>query len=326
MEFRFYPDWLGALTAYERGEVQGIAKIPLDLVDEAVRETSLVLHHAPLSSYGLVFLNLRRSVFQDRAVRQALMWALDREGLIEHALKGQAIVADGPVPPFSWAYEPHTTQYSFRPTMARRLLDESGWTDEDGDGVREKDGAPLQFELVTNEDATRVSVVQELARQWADVGVRVVTATAGLAGIVREYLVPRDYDAVFYDFQRLPTDPDPYALWHSTQVAEGGQNYAGYGSEQADVLMEEARRTSYKDSRASLYRELQAILADDLPTLPLYFSVYTYVLDRAVQAVQLAPMWEPSDRFRTIQDWHMGKHRSTVSEAPFLTRPTSESP
>jgi peptide/nickel transport system substrate-binding protein len=253
-------------------------------------------------------------------VRQALLWAIDRQKIIDQVLDGQALVAHGPVPPFSWAYEANAARYSYDPSKARALLEQAGWTDEDGDGVREKGELELQFALLTNEDATRIKVINELTRQWAQIGIRAVPQTAGVAGVVRDFLVPREYDAVFYDWQRLPTDPDPYPQWHSTQNLGTGQNFAGYSSEQADLIMEQARRTTDPERRSALYRELQRILAEDVPALPLYYPVYTYAVDERVQEVQVGPMWDTPDRFRTIVQWYAATRRMMVSEAPFLQR------
>jgi peptide/nickel transport system substrate-binding protein len=165
-----------------------------------------------------------------------------------------------------------------------------------------------------------VAVINELTRQWAEVGVRAVPHTAGVAGLVQGFLLPREYDAVFYDFRQLPRDPDPYPQWHSTQNMGDGQNLTGYSSERADLIMEEARRTTDAQRRASLYREVQRILAEDVAVLPLYYPVYTYAIDERVKGVRLGPLWDTPDRFRTITDWYAATRRTIRSEAPFLER------
>jgi peptide/nickel transport system substrate-binding protein len=318
IEVLFYPDYPSVLAAYERGEVDGLGRVPSEYLAEAMAAGSLRLYSASLSGCALVFLNLERPVFQEVEVRQALLWAIDRQKIIDQILDGQALAADGLVPPFSWAYEADVARYAYDPPRARALLDQAGWKDEDGDGVREKGELELSFALLTNDDATRIKVINELTRQWAEIGVRAVPQTAGVAGVVRDFLVPREYDAIFYDWQRLPTDPDPYPQWHSTQGLGTGQNFAGYSSEQADLIMEEARRTTDPERRGALYREFQRILAEDVPALPLYYPVYTYAVDERVQGVQVGPMWDTPDRFRTILQWYAATRRLMVSEAPFL--------
>jgi len=320
IKFIFYPDYASVVTAYRRGEIHAIGRVPPEYVSQVFKQDHLKLYSAPLAGYGLVFLNLERPVFKEKAVRQALLWAIDRQKIIEQILVGQAIVAHGPILPSSWAYEAHTVQYVYDPDKARALLDAAGWRDDDGDGVREKGGLELQFTLLTNEDETRREVINELAREWAQIGVRAVPQTAGVAGIVRDFLAPRNYDALFYEWERLPTDPDPYPQWHATQTPGVGQNFTGYNNEEANLILEEARRTFDPQRRAALYRDFQRVLAEDVPAVPLYHPVYTYAVDERVHGVQVGPMQDGPDRFRTVMQWYIATRRVIVSEAPLLGR------
>lgn len=320
IKFVFYPDYASVISAYQRGEVHGISHVPPEYVPRVLSQEHLTLYSAPLAGYGLVFLNLERPVFQEKEVRQALLWATDRQKIIDQELEGQAIVAQGPVVPFSWAYEANATQYSYDPARARELLDKAGWTDKDDDGVREKGDLRLQFALLTNDDETRIQIINELTREWAEIGVRAVPQTAGVAGVVRDFLAPRNYDAILYEWERLPADPDPYPQWHTTQKDGMGQNFTGYSDEQADLTMEEARRTPDAQRRGALYRDLQRILAEDVPALPLYHPVYTCAMDERVHGAQVAPMQDGPDRFRTVTQWYIATRRVIVSEAPLWAR------
>lgn len=320
IEFLFYPDYPSVIAAYRRGEIHGIGCVPPEYLDEVLAEGKLQLYSAPLSGYGLVFLNLGQLIFQEKVVRQALLWGLDRQRIIDQILNGQAVPAHGPVMPFSWAYEAHAAQYTYDPVKATEILDQAGWVDADGDGVREKGDLNLEFALLTNDDETRIKIINEITRQWAEIGVRAIPQTAGVAGVVRDFLVPRNYDAIFYEWQQLPTDPDPYPQWHSTQRLGMGQNFTGYNNEQADLIMEEARRTTDPVRRAALYRQLQSILAEDVPALPLYHPVYNYAVDARVQDVRIGPMQDYCDRFRTVTEWYINTRKVIVSEAPLWQR------
>jgi len=320
IEFIFYPDYPSLLAAYHRGEILGLSRVPPEYIAKVLAEDKLQLYSAPLYGYGLVFLNLERPVFQEKEVRQALLWATDRPKIIDQILNGQALVANGPVMPSSWAYEAHAPQYTYDPAKASALLEQAGWSDRDGDGVREKGDLRLQFALLTNDDEIRVKIINELTRQWAQVGIQAVPQTAGVAGVVRDFLAPRNYDAILYEWQRLPADPDPYPQWHSTQKFGLGQNFTGYKNEQADLIMEEARRTMDPQRRATLYRELQRILAEDVPALPLYHPIYSYAVDDRVHGVQVGPMLDYPDRFRTVVQWYIATRRVIVSEAPLWER------
>jgi peptide/nickel transport system substrate-binding protein len=317
IEFVFYSDYASALNAYRRGEVHGLSRLPAAYETAALSEEHLQLYTAPLSGTALVFLNLDRPLFQERAVRQALLWATDRQRLIDQVLNGHALLADGLVMPYSWAYEANATHYEYNPAKAIMVLEQAGWKDLNGDGVREKGDLTLQFALLTNSDETRVQIINELTRQWAQVGIRAVPQTVGVAGLVQDFMAPHNYDAILYEWQKMPFDPDPYPMWHSTQRSGSGQNYAGYSSEKGDLLMEAARSTTDPARRGALYRDVQRLLAEDVPVLPLYHPVYTCAVDARVHNVQVGPLHDFPDRFRTVREWYVATRRIMVSEAPF---------
>lgn len=320
VEIRLYPDYASVYAAYTRGEIQGISHLSATDADKAAANPSLNLFCTPLSGYGLVFLNLEHPIFQEREVRLALLLATDRQLLVSHILHHQAIVADGPVPVTSWAYSASATSYTYDPQAAIALLEKAGWVDQDGDGVREKGRLKLEFALLTNDDETRIQLINELTRQWARIGVRAIPQTVGVAGLVRDFLQPRNYDALLYAWQRLPTDPDPYTQWHSTQKQGTGQNYTGYTSVEADLLMEQARKTADESQRAALYRQVWDILADDVPAIPLYQPVYCYAVDKQVHDVRLGPLYDYPDRLRTLTDWYINQRRVLVSEEPLWSQ------
>ncbi len=318
VEFKFYADYASVADAYTLGEVHGIGRVLQEDRARVLANENLELYSAPFSGYGLVFLNLDNPIFFDKTVRQALMHATNRQEIIDEILDGQGLVAHGPIVNFSWAYEAEIPQYDYDPEKARQLLEQAGWVDTNGDGIREKGDLLCQFALLTNEDEMRINLINELTRQWSEVGVKAVPQTAGVSGVVGDFLAPRNYQAVFYEWRHLPPDPDPYPQWHSTQNSGTGQNFTGYASEPADLIMEEARLTADPVKRGALYRDFQRIIGEEAPVLPLYQPVYNYAIDRRVQGVQVGPMFDYPDRFRTISQWYMVTKKVLVSEAPLL--------
>ena len=324
IEFIFYPDYASVFGAYLRGKVDGISRVATEYLAEAAADPNLNLYLPPLDGYTVVFLNLEQPVLQEKEVRQALLLASDRQRIIDQILNGLAVPASGPVMPLSWAYETDLPQYAYNPSAAIVLLEKAGWQDEDGDGVREKGDLRLEFTLLTNDDEIRIQIINELTRQWAEVGIRAVPQAAGVAGVVRDFLMPRNYDAILYEWQGLPTDPDFYPQWHSTQTLSMGQNFAAYSNESADLLMEETRRTTSDERRAMLYRQIQRILAEDVPALPIYHPVYAYAVATRVQNVRVGPLHDYPDRLRTIHQWYINTRRVLVSEEPLWERVGSE--
>ena len=316
LEFVFYPNLSAVFEARQRGEVAGIARVLPEYLTAVRQDESLSLYSAPLSGYNLVYLNLDRGIFQDMVVRQAMMWALDRQKLVDDILGGQGIVINSPILPNSWAYDPNVPQYNRDLRKARQLLEEAGWFDDDGDGVRERGPLKLEFVLETNEDdPTRVQLIQAISQQLAEVGIHAIPQAVSWDELVNNKLRLRRFDAVLTGWQNLPPDPDPYPYWHSSQANEDGTNYANYLSEESDILLQEARLINNKQQRAELYRRFQELFARDVPSLLLYQPVYNYAIDSSIQNVQIGPMITPGDRFYTISSWYMATQRMLLSEA-----------
>jgi peptide/nickel transport system substrate-binding protein len=314
IEFKFYPDYQSIFTAYQQGEVEGISEVlPADL-PKVREEEYLNLYTARLSGYTLVFLNLDLPIFEEKEVRQALLWGIDRQRIIDQILDGQGIVADSPIMPDSWAYNHDVLQYYYDPVKAATLLTEAGWVDSDNDGVREKEGVRLEFTLLTNKDPLRRQIIEEITRQLWEVGVRVVPVVEDSSWVVNEALRPRNFDALLFSWGNLPSDPDPYLMWHSTQIGGEGQNYAGLNNVDVDQLLEQARQNTDQSERARLYGDFQDLFADEVPSLLLYYPVYNYAVDEMVNGVQLSSMMDPSDRFRTASKWYIKTRRMMVSE------------
>ncbi|MCD6520601.1 MAG: peptide ABC transporter substrate-binding protein [Anaerolineae bacterium] len=316
IEFIFYPDAPSVIEARKRGEVMGIARVPAVYLQQVAKDENLRLYTAPLSGYNLVFLNLDRGIFQDRAVRQALMWALDRQKLVDEVLEGQGVVIDSPVLPYSWAYNANVPKYRYDPRKAKTILEEAGWFDDDGDGVRERGSLKLEFTLLTDEDdPVRVQLIQAISEQLAKVGIHAIPKAVPWEELVGQHLRLRRFDALLCGWQNLPPDPDLYPYWHSSQANEDGLNFANYISEEADALLAEARLTNNRERRLELYYRFQELFAEDVPSLLLYQPVYNYAVDASVHNVQIGPLITPSDRFRTVTRWYIATKRMLYSEA-----------
>ena len=301
---RFYNSFEDTLTAYEKGEIQGIASIPPAHIAEVQQLETLSLYTSILSGYYIVYLNLQAPnsapYFQEVEVRRALSQALDRESIINEALNGQGLVANGPILPRSWAYDPNQMKTEFSPDAAKALLEQSGWVDTNGDGIREKEGVPLAFNLLVGDDPSKIAVAEALSEQWQQIGVS-ATVKATEQGL-GENLVKHNYQAALAEVL-LAGDPDPYPFWHQTQI-DDGQNYSGWDNTDASVLLEEARTLQDQGRRNDYYFEFQRIFADEVPSLVLFHPAYTYGVDEEVLGVQLPALSNPSDRFRTVTNWY----------------------
>lgn len=324
LELWFYPDHPSLFSAFLAGDIDGISTIlPSDLPAATARD-DLQLFSSVMPEYVHIIFNLSNPnlpFFQDKLVRQALYYGVDRNRLLEEVVAGQGIVSHSLMLPENWAYNPNIPQYSYDPERAKQMLDQAGWVDSDGDGIRDKDGRQLEFQLTTNDDMTRQVLIERIALDWQAIGVHAVATQASFQELVSDLLVPRHFDAALIGWE-TPGDPDPYPLWHSSQTEGGGQNYTGWSNEEADAIMQEARSITDAEKRRELYWRFQEIFAEEVPAVLLYHPVYTYGVSTRVQNVQIGSLNEPAERFANFAEWYIVTRRVPANQVPALAPPT----
>lgn len=304
--FHFYSD-LGALQkAFQNQQIDaaGQEASQTDTFSRLLDKPDVQVYNAPLPRSDIVYFNLKQPeelpFFQDSAIRRALFMAIDRQALIDQTMGGQAIAANGPFLPWSWAYNPDQAYPAYDLLKAAELLDLAGWIDSDGDGVRDNNGRPFAFTLSVSNNPLQLSVAHQLAGQWQKIGVAVTVSTVT---DLSTRLAQHQFQSALIEVE-LFGDPDPYWLWDQTQI-ENGQNFAGWDNTQASQALEQARTSLDQGTRVQYYYDFQRIFAEEQPALILSHPVYTYILQNNVKNVQMSPMVSPADRFRSIRSWYL---------------------
>jgi peptide/nickel transport system substrate-binding protein len=310
IELRFFPDYSSAAAALQDGRVQGLFLGPEaspDILEPLEQDQNLQHLASRRNSYTLLYLNTRMPPLDETSVRQALIYALDREALVAGRLDGRAQLADNPIVPGTWAYSDEVRRYRYDPQEARSLLENGGWQ-INSRGVLEKGGRELRLALLTDNDPERAAIGQEIARQLRAVGVDASQQAQAGSDLVRNFLLPRRFQAVIYGWDQ-GYDPDPYPAWHSSQVRERGFNLAGYTDPHLDQILSEARQTNDLEQRKALYTEFQQMFAEEVPSILLFYPVYNYFVDKDVKGVSLGILFEPASRFANVHQWHVKAKR-----------------
>lgn len=307
--FKYYPDENAAFNAFTKDEVQGLNHIGSNLLNEALRTENLNITTSATPQLTLVFMNLadpQLEFFQDQSVRKALSTGINRNRLVSGMLQGQAIIADSPIMPGSWAYYDGLVPTEYDPDTAAAMLKAAGYvvTGETAQ-VRAKDGIELRFELIYPETDRHRMIAEAIRDDMQALNVVVTLVPLSYSELVDNRLASRSYQAALVDVNmtRYP-DPDPYVFWDKAQVA-GGQNYSQWDNRSASEYLEQARTTRDINERARLYRNFQVIFNEQTPSLLLYYSVYSYGIKRDVRGVTVGPLFDPSDRFQTVTDWYL---------------------
>jgi peptide/nickel transport system substrate-binding protein len=134
--------------------------------------------------------------------------------------------------------------------------------------------------------------------------------------MINDRLANRDYQAALVDLNLTNSpDPDPYPFWDQSQIA-GGQNYSQWDNRLVSEFLENARVSRDLDERFRFYRNFQVVFNKELPALPLFYPVFTFGVDQAVQGVSIGPLFDISDRFATITEWFFATNRNRPDQQP----------
>lgn len=212
-------------------------------------------------------LNTTHPFLQEIPVRRALLHAIDRQAFADEVFLSQAQVAHHNLSPaIEKYYNDDVTKYDYNPDTARALLDEAGWV-EGSDGVREKDGVRAAFTMMLFQGDTQRRPQAEVAQQWwADIGVE-CELQEGVTSDVLAGLRDGTYDAGLFNWVYGGASGDPDAR---TSLLTGAvNNFFQYSNAEVDQLLIDGVQEMDEATRIDMYKRIQALIADELPFLPL---------------------------------------------------------
>ncbi|MHC1785326.1 MAG: ABC transporter substrate-binding protein [Anaerolineaceae bacterium] len=319
--FLYYPDTESALQAYRDQRVQGISEITLDSLQAALENPDLAIYTGRKPELTMILFNLKNpeaAFLQDVEVRKALAMAINRQWILDRILGSQAMLADGPIFPGTWASYNDLKTTPYDEQAARTKLIQAGYVlAAPEDTVRSKNEVQMKFTMLYPDDGLHKSIAEAIQRDWAKINVQVDLAPASYSDLINQQLKNRSYQAAMVDLNltRSP-DPDPYPFWDQVQ-ATGGQNYSQWDNRMASEYLEQARVTTDIGERSRLYRNFQIIFSDEQPAILLYYPVYSYGVSRQVQGISMGPLLDSSGRFATILNWYL------ISKPVVQTTPTA---
>ncbi|HEY8185401.1 MAG TPA: ABC transporter substrate-binding protein [Pyrinomonadaceae bacterium] len=281
-----------ALQAELRSGRVDIAPLPTSLSPDAIKQLGqdpkLQVLQFTGSNLNLLTLNCAQPPLNEVKVRQAIAYATDREGMIRDLLLGQGKIAHSILPEESWAY--HAGQkYSFDPAMAKKLLDEAGFRDPDGDGPQMRFAKPVIFKVSGSSVAAKnyAGVIQNYLK---NVGVPVSIETAELNTLFDE--LRRGNFQISYG-QWVGGNQDPIFfkdLFASSEIpteTRPSRNRSRYSNKELDALIEEALNTFDRDKAKQLYERIQDIITRDVPVLTLWYQANIVIAGKNVGNIKV---------------------------------------
>jgi peptide/nickel transport system substrate-binding protein len=292
--FRPLPDPSTRVEALLAGDLDLTSLRPLDreriLADPELAERVRIIAQDTLFVWYIAWnQDGSNPFFADARVRLAMTMALDRQGFVDEVLLGVGEVATSLVHPSMWAFHRELAPWGYDRRAAAELLDEAGWVDSDGDGLRDRGGDDFTFTLMVpagNQEILRLAAILQESLRTLGVEMDLRTLEYNL------YRAERDAGrfAAMAGGWLLDPDPDCYDFWHSSQRGGRGLNYAGYADAEVDRICEEARRITDRERRAALYRRVQEILHRDQPNTFIAYRQTLLGLSQRLAGVEPSPV------------------------------------
>lgn len=213
------------------------------------------------SDYSEVEFNVRRPALQDAKVRQALIYGLDRQKLIDVVYQGYGKVAIEPIAPISWAYNPEgVNPYKYDKAQAEKLLDEAGWK-PGPDGIRVKDGKRLELTLLASKKVLNDALIPIAKENWKQIGVVLKPQVVDFNALMAQRK-SGNYDLASFSTSTLNDPHDGVWDFYSTETKE-----SGYNNPQVDKLIDAGNAELDVEKRKPIYHQLYKVLADDPPVI-----------------------------------------------------------
>ena len=279
--FRFLPEAATRMTAFETGEVMVASEPPaLDAIAAEEAGKGTLETFAQPGIPAIMMINTDKAPTDDVNVRKAMILALNDEEFVQTAFQKLGIPSYSVLSPTTWSYDEQAAGlYRYNPEEAARLLDEAGWKDSDGDGIRDKDGQKLTIDYITSpiwEEAFNELLAGYLTKAGFDVQMRAMDD----AGIGSEASAG-NYNMLYMYWTRA--DPSPLRiLFHSDNI-DGGSAYTRLKNAELDAALADGDTQTDEAKRKEDYVTAQRIIMENAAVLPLFAINTSYLNAPAVQ-------------------------------------------
>lgn len=273
---KYVPDLNVMYTQFKSGDIDviGLQYITPDHLAEAEGLEGKEVTVAGTATFESIGLNMTRPQFQDKAVRQALYLAIDKTSIIDALYYGVPTPTETYMPQQSFYYNDSLPKHEFNIEKANAMLDEAGW-EKGSDGIRAKDGVRLSFSNSTTAgNHLREQAQQFIQQTFAMIGVEMTIKNFPPAVMWGDYWMNSEFDTVVVGLNTLAgADPDTSDYFMSTMspaLGGSGQNTFAYQNPKVDELLTAGAQNFVPEERKAIYEEMQAVIREDLPFLPMF--------------------------------------------------------
>ena len=289
--YRFIADGTQALQQLQAGQVQAIETVPVSNVTDLKANSSVTVVQSGSWVIEQLFFNTKNRYFSDPKVRRALAMAIDREGLTAATTFGTAEVADALVPPtITYSGQGVIEALEFDLDAAAQELAASSYPD----------GFDATL-LIASGNALRAQEAQIIQAAAAKIGITLSIESIDLAAF-RERFFAYDFDLMINSGQSTSPDPDSLVSFQADPAGFSRGYWTQYSNDEVTRLIQLGRVTPDGDEREKIYRDIQQILADEVPYVPLFYPSAIKASSSALKNLTVLP----NDSIRFQDAWLEG--------------------
>jgi peptide/nickel transport system substrate-binding protein len=312
---RVITDSPAALTALKAGSVDMNPRLTAiqfaQQTSGAAFDAQFAKARYSIPSYTYIGWNPERPFFKDKRVRQAMTMLVNRQQILDTIRFGLGKVIVGHFNPSSPDHNPNLQPLPYDPKRAAALLDEAGWKDTNGDGIRDKDGIPFRFEFLGSAGSAFVDQLMPIMKEELRKAGIDMTERRLEFNVLVETIKDHKFDGYTAGWTSGLVS-DPYQLWHSSSIVNKGSNYVSFRNAEADQLLEQARLEFDDEKRKQLYWRWQEIVHEEQPYTFLFVPEEAAAYDKRFQNVA----WMPARPGYDLSSWFVPKlaQKYTVSQ------------
>ncbi len=277
-------------------------RVPPRDIAEIQGDSRFELNPYSTLSFSFFGYNLRNPVLAIKEVRQAISYAINRQEMLDSFFEGKGQLISGPFAPGSWAYNLDVKPIVYSVDKANSLLDRAGFT-EWTKGIRKRGSYELRFEMVvpiSKENETTKRVILAFQNYLQKVGIQVDIKWLEWKAWTEAVFIDHKFDIIYADWI-FDDSFDISSLFHSREIGIGKNNFGAYRNPEVDALLDEANTTLDMEKKRTIYRQLHAILAEDVPYTYLWTLTNYAAYNRKVRRVEI----HPTRFFTYVREWYI---------------------
>jgi len=297
---RVLPDRSVMTAELETGGLDMIIKLAEGDIQRFKANSDFKVYSYPEMSYVFFAFNMKNPFFKNINVRKAITIGTNRRGMLKAIYNNRGQVISGPFTPLSWAYNPLVRPAPYSTAKARTILADEGFQDSDGDGYLEMNGKNIEIELKCYSGyETTVQRCIIFQQNMKKIGLKVKLVFREWSTFIKEVFEDHEFEMTTLSW-KLGVDPDIFAIFHSSQIGRGKNNFISYKNKNVDKLLERGRATSDYHKRMALYHKIHKVISNDYP----YVFGWTEEVNTPIRTTFHGVRKNPMNILESINGWY----------------------